>query len=125
MNKINNEEKILTKIKSIPNTVGHRGEIDRNPLEFTTNRYNDFFTINKNFNKQIPKSRLNIGTLNTRTLKTQESLLELENALKALNWDILGLSEVRRADENIEVHDDYIFYYKNITAGLYGVGFMW
>lgn len=50
--------------------------------------------------------------------------MELENALENVNWDIIGLSEVRREEEKIEEHDNYIFYYKNVTAGLYGVGFI-
>lgn len=41
-----------------------------------------------------------------------------------MNWDILGLSEVRRADENIVEHDNYMLYYKSIFASLYGVGFI-
>lgn len=63
-----------------------------------------------------------MATLNTRLLKSQESLLELEKALMSVNWDIIGLSKVRRGDEKIEDHANYISYYKNISAGLYGVG---
>lgn len=54
--------------------------------------------------------RFNIATLNARTFKYQESSLQLENALKTVNWDIIDLSEMRRAEEIIEEHDNYIFY---------------
>lgn len=116
------------KNKQIPNTVGHRGEIDHTPQEFTTNHYyyhyNKSLLMERDSRKQSHRNRFNIATLNTRSLRSQESLLELENALETVNWDIIGLSEVRRADEKIEEHENYIFYYKNITAGLYGVGFI-
>lgn len=83
--------------------------------------------IRENFKKpllQKHRDKLNIATLNTRTLKSQESLLELEYALETVNWDIVGLSEIRRADEKIEEHEKFILYYKNEVAGLYGVGFI-
>lgn len=62
--------------------------------------------------------------MNTRTLKTQDRLNELDHALKQINWDIIGLSEVRRSNEQIQEYDDYILYYKNEIPGLYGVGFL-
>ncbi|GBP20271.1 hypothetical protein EVAR_82145_1 [Eumeta japonica] len=59
----------------------------------------------------------NIATLNTRTLRTHESLLELENALQNIKFDILGISEMRRHEEKIEEYTDYILYQKGKTAG--------
>ncbi|CAH2108658.1 unnamed protein product [Euphydryas editha] len=104
-----------------PNTVGHRGVIDQTPqnttLETTLQSYNDTKTNTK-------KRRLNIATLNTRSLKSRESLTELEQALNNINWDILGISDVRRSTENIEEHKEYILYYKNEIPGIYGVGFL-
>lgn len=41
-----------------------------------------------------------------------------------INWDILGISDVRRSAEKIEEHDEYILYYKNEQPGIYGVGFL-
>lgn len=70
------------------------------------------------------KQNIYISTLNTRTLRTQDSLYELEDALQTIKWDIVGLCEIRRSEEKIEEHEDYIFYYKNETPGLYGVGFI-
>lgn len=128
MKKLNEKNTILAKNKQIPNTVGHRGEIDRTPQEHTVNTSeNASENLNKYYsgkNKYKQKTRFNIATLNARSLKSQESLLELENALETIHWDILGLSEVRRAEERTEEHDKYILYYKNVVAGLYGVGFM-
>ena len=62
--------------------------------------------------------------MNTTTLRTPEKLLELESAVQEINWDIIGLSEVRRTGESIEDYKDYILYYKGQTPGMYGVGFM-
>ncbi|CAH2105825.1 unnamed protein product [Euphydryas editha] len=59
-----------------------------------------------------------------RTLRTYENLLELENALKNIKYDILGISEMRRLDEKIEEYTDYILYQKGKIAGQYGVGFL-
>lgn len=70
------------------------------------------------------KTKLIIATLNTRTLRTDHKLAELENALEKINWDILGLSEIRRLGEEVREYKDYIFYYKGETKGLHGVGFM-
>lgn len=63
-------------------------------------------------------------TFNVRSLASEERYLELNNALKNINCDILGLSEVRRLGCNIEEHYDYIFCYIGQTKGLHGVGFL-
>lgn len=63
-------------------------------------------------------------TLNTRTLRTPESLNELELALSHIKWDIVGLSEVRRLGKNIEDHGSFLMYYKGVTPGQYGTGFL-
>lgn len=67
---------------------------------------------------------LHICTLNTRTLRTAESLQELESALTNLKWDILGISEMRRVGEEIEERDHYIMYHKGEIEGHRGVGFL-
>lgn len=59
-----------------------------------------------------------------RSLSTKERLLELTYALKNINFDIIGLGEVRRMGCNIEEHQEYILCYFGETAGLYGVGFL-
>lgn len=50
--------------------------------------------------------------------------MELEEALKNLNWDILGISEMRRSGESIEEHPNYIIYNKGEIGGQRGVGFI-
>ncbi|CAK1595505.1 unnamed protein product [Parnassius mnemosyne] len=67
---------------------------------------------------------LHIATLNTRTLRTHESLLELEKSLENIKYDILGICEMRRLGEKIEDHGSYILYHKGETAGCRGVGFL-
>lgn len=60
---------------------------------------------------QLQKQRytpINISTFNTRSLSTDEKLLELETAIESIKWDILGISEMRRLGEGIEDHEDYI-----------------
>lgn len=70
------------------------------------------------------KDVLYIATLNTRTLRTQESLLELEQSLGNIKCDILGISEMRRLGEKIEERAGYILYQKGEIAGHRGVGFL-
>ncbi|GBP42682.1 hypothetical protein EVAR_21957_1 [Eumeta japonica] len=41
-------------------------------------------------------NKIYIATINTRTLRTSESLLELEEVLKdIIHWDVIGISEMR------------------------------
>jgi len=54
----------------------------------------------------------------------EERLSELENALKEINWEIVGLSEVRREGERlIRRKNGNYFYYYRVTKGYRGVGF--
>ncbi|CAK1591052.1 unnamed protein product [Parnassius mnemosyne] len=99
---------------------------DQYPLKLTAEAFSD--TLPKKpyseSKKQNSRNRFNIATLNTRSLKSQEFLLELEHALETVNWDIIGLNDVRRVDEKTEERDNYILYHINEKAGIYGVGFM-
>lgn len=52
---------------------------------------------------------LNVLTHNVRTLMKQERLIELENALKYISWDIIGLAEVRRQGKYTEERENDIF----------------
>lgn len=66
-----------------------------------------------------------IATYNVKSLNSEQHLIHLENALKSLKWDILGISEVRRFGEDIvELKSGHIFSYFGQTRGLYGVGFL-
>ncbi|KAI8428464.1 hypothetical protein MSG28_007275 [Choristoneura fumiferana] len=68
--------------------------------------------------------QLKICTYNVRSLSTRERLLELNNAIENIDWDIIGLAEVRKMGHNIEEHENFILCYIGETAGLHGVGFM-
>lgn len=45
-------------------------------------------------------------------------------AIEKVKWSIIGLSEVRRQGEKIEDYGEFILYYKGVTPGRYGVGFI-
>lgn len=51
-------------------------------------------------------------------------MLELQHALENINYDVLGLAEVRRIGNKIEEYDEHIFCYVGETIGLHGVGFL-
>jgi exonuclease III len=54
----------------------------------------------------------------------EERMCEFENALEKINWEIVGLSEVRRIGENlIKRKNGNYFYYFGETKGYRGVGF--
>lgn len=66
-----------------------------------------------------------LGTLNVRSLMSEDRMIELENALNDSDIKILGLSEVRRRGEKIiERKNNYIFMYCNEESGSKGVGFL-
>ncbi|CAH2089709.1 unnamed protein product [Euphydryas editha] len=58
------------------------------------------------------------------TLSSYERLLELKNCLSNINFDILGISEVRRLGCEMEEYETFILCYKGQTAGYHGVGFI-
>ena len=50
--------------------------------------------------------------MNVRSLKNEERVIELLNAVKKTKIDILGVGEVRRKDENIiRRNNGYTFYH--------------
>lgn len=59
-----------------------------------------------------------------RSLSSPERLLDLTQALEKIEYDIIGLAEVRRTGCKIEEHQDFILCYKGETKGLHGVGFL-
>ena len=92
------------------------GENDQHPLSGKTEQISKHKSIN---------SDIHIATLNTRSLRTPEKLIELELALNNIKWDIIGISEMRRFGEGIEDYNGkYILHYIGETPGLYGVGFL-
>lgn len=102
-----NEQLTSQQTKCLPIRPVPAGALDHPPLTETKTRIT-----------------IKIATLNTRTLKTEESLMELEKSLEKINFDILGLCEMRRLDEKIEEREGYILFQKGIIAGQRGVGFM-
>ncbi|KAI5737947.1 hypothetical protein M8J77_001036 [Diaphorina citri] len=69
---------------------------------------------------------LNLSTYNGRSLYTDDRLEELELELSKIKWDIVGLCEVRRKEEEkIELRSGHIFYYRGTEkGGQSGVGFI-
>lgn len=84
----------------------------------------------KNSNKKYKKTNKNskdfmVCTLNTRTLRTPEKLIELKEALQLIQWDIIGISETKLFGQAIiESIDDHIFTYIGTEKGRNGVGFL-
>lgn len=69
---------------------------------------------------------LSIATYNVRTLATEESLQQLLYEVEKINWNIIGLSEVRRIDEEKLVLKDcgHVIYWKGTQQRQHGVGFL-
>ncbi|GBP80187.1 Neuronal acetylcholine receptor subunit beta-3 [Eumeta japonica] len=97
--------------KTFPNPTCPRGESDCNPPP------------NTETNQDI-KQTLKICAYNVRTLASTERFLELTNALSNINWDILGLAEIRKMECKIKEYSVLIFCYIGETKGLHGVGFI-
>ncbi len=75
--------------------------------------------------KKKTLQRLRIGTLNVRTLRSNDNLNEVEIAFEDSNIDILGMSEVRRFGERLIVTKrNDIFFYRGNNQGQKGVGFL-
>jgi exonuclease III len=80
--------------------------------------------------RQMPahhqQRRLALATFNTRTLRTDQKILELEEELGRLRWDIVGLSEVRReGEDSIILKSGNLLYFREgdqVSQG--GVGFI-
>lgn len=89
---------------SIDNTGKTFTTENRNSIHYknSSNNNNDPPTTIK-IKKKRKKARniLKIGTLNVRTLNKLENLLVLESAFQETDIKILGLAEVRRAQERI------------------------
>lgn len=93
------------------------GENDQNPPK------NKKTTKAPNSTSEII-DKLYILTYNIRTLSSYERLLELTEALKNINFDIIGLSETRRMGTKIEEYENGILCHIGLKQGLYGVGFL-
>ena len=72
------------------------------------------------------KRKLDLATFNTRTLRTDEKVVELEEGLSRLRWDIVGLSEVRREGEDsiILQSGNLLYFREGDQQSQGGVGFL-
>jgi hypothetical protein len=80
-------------------------------------------TLTKENNKKQTQ-QLNIMTYNVRTLSSYERLLELEEAIKEIKYDVIGISEMRRLGNKIEEYENFIICHIGQTPGKHGVGFI-
>ncbi|PZC72845.1 hypothetical protein B5X24_HaOG210520 [Helicoverpa armigera] len=106
-----------------PNPAGPRGVVRPSPPRVIS----PYKISNKICDKKLYQKRNNnlyVATLNVRTLLKDFRLEELEHAIKAIKWDIIGLCEVRRSGEEIREYNDYIFYHFGEKQGIYGIGFV-
>lgn len=68
---------------------------------------------------------IKIGTLNTRTLRIEERMEELENALREVQWDLIGLTEIRRNEEvTLERKNGYVLLHSSAERSMFGTGFI-
>lgn len=59
-----------------------------------------------------PRQKLQIASVNVRTLLSDEKLYELEEELKKVKWDVVGLSEIRRrGEEQLTLKSGHLFHY--------------
>ncbi|XP_075990191.1 uncharacterized protein LOC142985833 [Anticarsia gemmatalis] len=72
------------------------------------------------------RRQLALATYNTRTLRTDEKLVELEEELSRIRWDIVGLSEVRRQGEDsiILKSGNLLYFREGDQQSQGGVGFI-
>ncbi len=76
-------------------------------------------------NKKSNNIRIEIGTLNVRTLRRLDNFTELEKAFMQSKLAILGLSAIRRDGEKIQItRKGNLFQFIGINGGQKGVGFL-
>ncbi|XP_052742326.1 craniofacial development protein 2-like [Bicyclus anynana] len=70
--------------------------------------------------------RLDLATYNARTLRSDEKVIELEEVMSKLHWDIIGLSEVRREGEGSIILEsgNMLYYREGDQQSQGGVGFI-
>lgn len=61
-------------------------------------------------NRKNATSKFHISTFNARTMSTDTHLTNFSMALKKIKYDVVGLSEVKREDEEIIQRSDFILY---------------
>ena len=73
------------------------GKLADNPTP--ANHIDHYSTKISDHRTKLKENGVKIATLNTRNLRTCEREADLEHALKNVNFDIIGLSEVRKVGE--------------------------
>lgn len=58
-------------------------------------------TDNTQINTRKKNENIHILSYNAQSLQSEEILVEFEEALLAIKWDVIGLSDLRRFGENI------------------------
>ena len=94
----NNNYNVILNYKQTNNKVDKNIKNDK--IINKTNNSTNSSTLKRNLVIKNKKGKLDIdkitiATLNVRTLKGEERMLELENVLEQTQIDILGVSEVR------------------------------
>lgn len=97
-----------TRNSTLPIRVVAAGVNDQYPLSFKKPEPDLFYIL----------------TYNIRSLVDKDRIIQLENYLKEIKWDILGLSEIKLYGQQIEQNKDYIFLYNGERRGRNGVGFI-
>ena len=70
-------------------------------------------------------TNLDFCTYNVRTLLDDDKITELEHEIQNLKWDIIGLSEIRRGEEKIQLNSGHILFWKGYeNKSEEGVGFL-
>ena len=70
-------------------------------------------------------TELSIATYNVRTLSNDYHLTSLENEIEKINWDIIGISEMRRPGEKVvQLASQYTMFNKGNDEKRGGVGFL-
>jgi exonuclease III len=76
-------------------------------------------------NKTAKKSsKFLVSTFNAQSISNDSYLIEFENALKQIQYDVIGLSEVKRIGEGRMDMNGYIFFYSGKERRRGTVGFI-
>jgi hypothetical protein len=57
--------------------------------------------------RRLRHKNIFICSINTRTLSNEAYLLEFEKVINKINYDVIGLSEVKRIGENLIQRNGY------------------
>lgn len=81
-------------------------------------------TSEQNPPEKSANNKFFVCTYNVRTLHTEERIIQMEQALKNVKWDVIGVAETRTKENNIEERNWCIYCHTTSTKGQHGVGFL-